>query len=299
MSSPEDHGGLRASGTSSPAPGMPVLFLHGFWHGTWCWSEVLARVSAAGARALAVDMAGHGLRARRPAAATARPFDPARLASEPSPAAGITLDEAGELLVSQIEALGGGRPVTVVAHSMGGTVLTRAAQSAPGLVAHAVYLCAFMPASGVPANAYIFTPENEGELVVPSLVANPQETGGLRLDPGSADPAYRQRLRDCFYGDADPAVAAAAIALLTPDAPAGIAAGATKLTAAGWGSVPRTYVVCTQDRALRPPAQRKFIADADTAFPANPTTVHILDSSHSPFLSMPGQVADIVLKILA
>lgn len=193
------------------------------------------------------------LRVRRPAAATARPFDPAQLASEPSPVAGITLDEAGELLVSQIEAFGGGQPVTVVAHSMGGTVLTRAAQEAPGLVAHAVYLCAFMPASGVPANAYIFMPENKGELVVSSLAANPQETGGLHLDPASADPAYRQRLRDCFYGDVDPAVADAAIALLTPDAPAGIAVGATALTADGWGSVPRSYVVCTQDRALRPP----------------------------------------------
>ena len=39
----------------------PVLFLHGFWHGSWCWSEVLARVTSAGVRALAVDMAGHGL----------------------------------------------------------------------------------------------------------------------------------------------------------------------------------------------------------------------------------------------
>lgn len=72
--------------------------------------------------------------------------------------------------------------------------------------------------------------------MVPSLVASPLETGGLRLDPGSADPAYRQRLRDCFYSDADPAVADAAIALLTPDA----------LTADGWGAVPRSYVVCTQ-----------------------------------------------------
>jgi len=280
-------------------PGTPVLFLHGFWHGTWCWSEVLARVTSAGARALAVDMAGHGLRARRPAAAAARPFDPARLASEPSPVAGVTLDEASDLLVSQVEALGGGQPVTVVAHSMGGNVLTRATQPAPGLFAHAVYLCALMPASGVPANDYIFMPENEGELVVPSLVANPLETGGLRLDPASADPAYRQRLRDCFYGDVDSAVADAAIALLIPDAPAGIAVGATALTADGWGSVARSYVACTQDRALRPPVQRKFIADADAAFPGNPATVHVLDSSHSPFLSMPGQVADIVLKLPA
>lgn len=273
----------------------PVLLLHGYWHGAWCWSEVLALLTAGGVRALAVDMAGHGLRARRPAAPTARPFDPAALATEASPA-DASLDEAAALFIAQARALGGGAPVTAVAHSMGGNVLTRAVQEAPGLFAHAVYVTAFMPASGVPAGAYIFGPENEGDLVGVAQVADPTVIGGLRLDTASPDPAYRQLLRDAFYGDVDTAVADAAIGLLTPDAPAGIAAGATALTADGWGGVPRTYVVCTQDRALQPAMQRKFIELADAAFPGNPTTVHTLDSAHSPFLSMPGELADIILK---
>ena len=67
--------------------------------------------------------------------------------------------------------------------------------------------------------------------------------------------------------------------------------------AAGWGSVPRTYVVCARDRALQPAMQRKFIELADAAFPDSPTTVHTLESSHSPFLSMPGELADIILKL--
>jgi hypothetical protein len=47
-----------------------------------------------------------------------------------------------------------------------------------------------------------------------------------------------------------------------------------------------------------PPAlQRKFIADADAAFPANPTAVRELEAAHSPFLSMPDQVAGIVLDV--
>ena len=141
--------------------GPPVLFLHGFWHGSWCWTEVLASVAGAGVRALAVDMAGHGLRARRPAAVTGRPFDPELLAAEVSPVAAVDLDQAGDLLVSQVKQLGGGSPVTVVAHSMGGAVLTRAGQLVPDLIAHAVYVAAFMPASGVPAAAYVRMPENE------------------------------------------------------------------------------------------------------------------------------------------
>jgi pimeloyl-ACP methyl ester carboxylesterase len=218
--------------------GTPILFLHGSWHGSWCWAEVLARVTGVGARALAVDMSGHGLRARRPEAQTRRPFDADLLATEPSPVADVNLDQAGELLISQIGQLGVGDPVVVVAHSAGGAVLTRAAQLAPRLIAHAVYLTAFMPASGVSVQAHARMPENDGSLLRSLLVADPAVVGALRLDVACPEPAYRQRLREAFYGDVDPAVADAAIALLTPDAPAGIGGGATTLTAGGWGSVP-------------------------------------------------------------
>lgn len=283
-----------------PAPAAtPVLFLHGFWHGSWCWTEVLARVTGAGVVALAVDMAGHGLRARRPAALTRRPFEEDLLRTEVSPLAGVDLDQAGDLLVSQVKELGAGSPVAVVAHSMGGAVLTRAAQLVPELIARAVYLTAFMPASGVRPAAYVDTPQNEGSRVGALRAADARVIGALRMDVASPDPAYRAAVREAFYGDVDPVTADAAIALLTPDAPAGISTGTTTLTADGWGSVPRTYVVCTRDLTIRPALQRKFIADADAAFPANPTDVRELDSSHSPFLSMPAALAALILDALS
>lgn len=271
----------------------PVLLVHGFWHGAWAWNEVTARLTAAGRRVLAVDMAGHGLRARRPASADARPFDPAAYATEPSPVAGVDLDAAGDLLVSQIRALGGGEPVVVVAHSFSGPVLTRAAQQAPDLVAHAVYLAAMMPASDVPPVAYLSQREQEGDQISPLFAADPAVVGALRLDLGAAGD-YRAALRAAWYADVDPQVADAAIALLTPDAPAAVAAGTTTLTAKGWGSVPRTYVRTTQDFSTRPDLQGRFITEADAAFPGNPTTVVTLESSHSPMLSMPDALAGII-----
>lgn len=131
-----------------PLSATPILFLPGSWHGAWCWNEVIAHLAPYGRPTLAVDMVGHGLRARRPECLTVRPFDPERLATEVSPVATVDLDQAADLLASQIKRLGRGGPVTVVAHSMGGPVLTRVAQEAPELVAHAVYLAAVMPASG-------------------------------------------------------------------------------------------------------------------------------------------------------
>jgi pimeloyl-ACP methyl ester carboxylesterase len=275
----------------------PLLFVHGYWHGSWCWSEVIAHAASAGRTTLAVDLAGHGLRAQRPASANRRPFNPEALATEVSPVAGVDLDEAGELLLAQVKQFGGGGPVTIVAHSMGGTVLTRAAQQAPELVAHAVYLTAFMPASDIPAIAYIQMPENAGELVVPLLQSDPNAIGALRLDTASTDVDYHDGLRNAFYGDVDPVVADTAIALLTPDAPIGIGLGATTLTREGWGAIPRTYVTCARDMVVRPPLQQKFITDADTAFPDNPTSVVALDASHSPFLSTPVKVAEAIAKL--
>ncbi|MEE6260781.1 alpha/beta fold hydrolase [Plantactinospora sonchi] len=277
------------------SPGStPILLLHGSWHGAWCWTEVIAHLVAYGRPALAVDMAGHGLRARRPECLSVRPFDPEELATEVSPVADVHLDQAADLLVSQIRLLGRGGGVTVVAHSMGGVVLTRAAQRVPELMAHAVYLAAIMPASDSPADRYFARPENADALVLSALRGDPEVTGALRLDLASNDPAYRQQLRDAFYADLAPVVADAALGLLTPDAPVGMMRDTTRLTRGGWGSVPRTYVVCTRDMAIRPALQRVLIAEADAAFPENPTSVVTLDSAHAPFLSRPRELAEIV-----
>ncbi|MFE2440824.1 alpha/beta fold hydrolase [Streptomyces sp. NPDC059426] len=59
---------------SARARATPLLFLHGNWHGAWCWTEVIAALAGSGRSAVAVDMAGHGLRARRPACLTSRPL---------------------------------------------------------------------------------------------------------------------------------------------------------------------------------------------------------------------------------
>ncbi|WP_330302041.1 MULTISPECIES: hypothetical protein [unclassified Streptomyces] len=56
-------------------------------------------------------MAGHGLPARRPECLTGRPYDSESPATEVSPVADVDLDQAGDLLVSQIRQLGRGGQV--------------------------------------------------------------------------------------------------------------------------------------------------------------------------------------------
>ena len=265
-----------------------VTLVHGFWHGSWCWSLVTEQLAGRGVQSVAVDMDGHGLKSGSPRSRWGRPFDPAAFAVEPSPVAGVTASSAAETLVGQLKVIGGGEPCVVVAHSMGGAVATAAAELAPELFAHLVYVAAFAPVSGLPAGAYIGSPEDEGSMVPRLLGADPAVTGALRIDTG--DLGSHAAIREAFYGDVDEATATAAITLLGPDAPIGIPAEAFTVTDGRYGAIPHTYVTCTRDNTVPIALQRRFITEID-AVSQEPTTVVELDSSHSPFLSQPAALA--------
>ncbi|PSM42944.1 alpha/beta hydrolase [Streptomyces dioscori] len=274
----------------------PVLLVHGFFHGAWCWSEVSLELAVRGVGSVAVDLPGHGLRARRPAASTGRPYAPSDFASEMSPIADVDLDAAAMALAGQARRIGRGEPVTAVAHSMGGAVLTRAAERHPALFGHLVYAAAYMPASGVPCIVYPSLPEAAGEQSLGLLAADPVAVGALRVDTG-AD-AQRSAIRSAFYGGVEKHTADAAIALLGCESPTAMATQPTTLTEHGWGAIPRTYVLCSQDNTIPVALQRLFVTQADSAFPQNTTHVVTLESAHSPFLSMPDRLAAIIARVV-
>lgn len=39
---------------------MPLLFVHGGWHGAWCWEHFQDFFAGAGYRTVAVSLRGHG-----------------------------------------------------------------------------------------------------------------------------------------------------------------------------------------------------------------------------------------------
>ena len=273
---------------------IPVVLVHGMWHGSWCWSLVTEELAARGLRSVAVDLDGHGLKARFPRSRWGRPMDAEAYATEPSPVAEVTALSAAATLVEQIRRIGGGRPCLVVAHSMGGAVATAAAEAAPELFAGLVYVSAYAPVSGLPAGAYAMSQENAGVRMDGLLKADPRKIGGLRIDTG--DVSQHDQIREAFYNDLDADTATAAISLLSTDAPAGIAATAFEVTAARYGAIPHAYVMSTRDNMVRPALQRRLIKEID-AVSARPTVVTELDSSHSPFLSQPGALAGFIASL--
>jgi hypothetical protein len=102
-----------------------------------------------------------------------------------------------------------------------------------------------------------------------------------------------------FYADVSDEQFAAVVNLLTPDEPAAVFGASAKGTAERWGSLPRTYIRCVDDQAIPVAAQDLFIAEADALTPANPTKVETLTASHSPFISMPEELAALLASIAA
>lgn len=63
---------------------------------------------------------------------------------------------------------------------------------------------------------------------------------------------------------------------------------------AAWKDVPSTYLVCEHDNAIPPQGQHGMIQSAKDA--GADVDVHTLKASHSPFLSLPKETANIIRK---
>jgi pimeloyl-ACP methyl ester carboxylesterase len=174
-----------------------------------------------------------------------------------------------------IDGLGG--PVVLLGHSFGGMVITEA--GAHRDVCHLVYLCAFMPDEGESLAALVGTVED------PGLKAQIHTLPGEREGEVLINPEFAPEL---FYGDASEEDVQRALAQLVPES--GPAFGQAPAQIA-WRERPSTYVVCTEDQAILPPLQRQMARHA--------REVLEWPTSHSPFLSRPDLVVDLLAELSA
>lgn len=155
-------------------------------------------------------------------------------------------------------------PVVVVGHSYGGIPVTQAIADAPN-VSHAIYLAAYQ----LDVDESLFGFHGAPEPEEPKGVIPPLEKSDTEL-----------------YADVSEEGTVRAVRQLVPQSARSFSERVTK---AGWRTTPCTYIICEQDGSLPPQAQEKLAARANA--------IHRLKSSHSPFLSMPAELAALLANI--
>lgn len=190
----------------------------------------------------------------------AQTVDLPSVADEGNPRAGLFED--AEVVRQRIKDIGGA--VVAVSHSYSGMVVTQAAAELTN-VRHLVYVSAF--------------PLDIGESLLGVLGREPE---WLNIDGDimtATDP------HSILLADVPQDVADRAAERLKPTS---LSTLTQALTACAWRTIPSTYIVTERDRAAPVEAQ-EFLA-------TRATYVRRLPSAHTPMLSMPSALADLIVE---
>lgn len=250
---------LAGCASSPPRERLHFVLVHGAWHGAWCWERIAPLLREQGHEVSAVELQGLG--------------------AERLPAEQVNLAVYTKRVTDALDAQPG--PVILVGHSSGCLAASQAAEERPEKIRTFVFLSGFVASNGEAHRALVGA--DPGQKVSPVLVVDfrPQTKIPLqtRIDTSRPD-----AVKLAFYNDCSDAEARAAMARLVPE-PAGPSGQPLRLSAERFGRVEKVYMHCAHDNAISLARQREFAAK----WPMRRTVM--LESGHSPFLSIPARLA--------
>jgi hypothetical protein len=118
---------------------------------------------------------------------------------------------------------------------------------------------------GMSLLAMLQHPAMSSALAPALFVGDPMAIGATRINPASTDEGYRALLKASFYADVPEPEFIDMVSHLHCDEPNGGALAPSSVTAGRFGTVPRHYIRCTQDRAIPLAGQDHMIAMVDAA----------------------------------
>lgn len=231
---------------------MRFLLVHGGLHGAWCWERLIPALNALGHEAEALDLPGHGDRVEEKA----------------------TLDSYRDAVVARLQP-----GDIIVGHSMGGHVISLAADAVPDQVGSLIYLSAGVPIEG----KSMVEASPLGDLGIDRFTKTVQtEANGDCFAMTELEGAATY-----FFHDCDPELQAWAFERLTPQP---LLPVTTPISIPNFwaSSIPRHFIFTTDDRSHPPSFDNQFMRRLGLS------TCVAIDASHSPFLSRPAETAQLL-----
>lgn len=236
-----------------------VVLVHGAWHGAWCWELVVPSLTERGLSVIALDLPGHGADA---GSMTDLHGDAARVTK--------ALDSLDE-------------PAVLVGHSYGGAVVTEAGDHP--MVEHLVLVAALALDEG---ESCMEAAVQESAAAGIDWEGRPNLGEGFILASDGTVSLDRQVAARCLYNNCAENVVTWALERLGPHPLANLQQAPSTIA---WRTKPSTYVVCGDDFGVHPDLQRILARRCDV--------VDEWPTDHSPFLSAPERVVELLVEVAA
>lgn len=233
------------------------VLVHGAWQAPYVWDAVKASLLQKGAKVIVVELPGHG--------------------ADNTPTHTLRLDVYRDKVIEAISSVN--EKVILVGHSMGGMVVSAVAEKIPSRISKLVYIGAFLPESGQSLTDLAFS--DPGSQLGALLIESADK---LTLDVKADSLTY------LFINDGNAAAKQLVVTNYRAE-PSIPLTNPVTVTKENFGAVNKVYIKTLQDVVISPGKQDKMISAAGI------TSVYSINSSHSPFLSQPKAVADILLAI--
>jgi pimeloyl-ACP methyl ester carboxylesterase len=231
------------------------VLVHGAFGGAWCWEPIIPALEAAGHTAVAIDLPGAG--------------------GDRTPVEEITLASCAARVCEALT-----EPSILVGSSMGGIVITQAANDRPANVEQLAFVCAFMPANGQSLLDIAGLPEGAGNQIQANMVVSGDPPVATLSDEAAALAVYNRCTPEqqtyAIPRRREQAVAPFATPVDVDDA----------LLA----TIPRSFVLTLDDNAFTTALQRRMISEHPCV------NVVELDSDHAPYLSATDDLSEALLS---
>lgn len=232
------------------------LLVHSAWLGGWQWDVVSKILQKKGHTVLAPDLPGHG--------------------GDKTTPSEITMNNYVDTLVKIID--NQNAPIILVGHSFNGITISRVAELRPEKVSKLVYVTAFLLGNG--GSFFNAVQGVEGSKAVENFYLSEDKSYAL---------VKEDEMQNAFAHDIPKEAFDQAKPNIVPE-PAAPLMYELEITNENFGSIPKYYVECTEDRAIPIAVQRAM-------YDGKVEKVFSLKSSHTPNFSQPDKLAEILLTL--